>query len=96
MTFYTSVSLYSFATRRFTRLDNTAGGDAIWLNDNRHLLYTDLAGRLRLFDIATNTSREIFSILPDSIESPALSRDNRTLYFTRLSRQTDVWLMHLK
>ena len=91
-----AIVLYSFSTRRFTRFDDSNGGDAIWLNDNRHLLFTDLRGRLRLLDIATKTSREVFSILPDSIESPALSRDNRTLYFTRGTKQTDIWLMRSK
>jgi eukaryotic-like serine/threonine-protein kinase len=89
------IILYVFATGQFTRITDS-GFEAIWLNDNRRALYIDRVGRLRMVDIASKTSRDVFSTLPDMIEGPALSRDNRTLYFTRVSRQSDIWLMRLK
>jgi Tol biopolymer transport system component len=91
-----TIVLYAFATKTVTRLNNTSGNDAIWLNDSRRLLFTDVQGRLRLLDILKKTSHEIFSISPDLIDAPALSPNDRTLYFTRVSRKTDIWLMRTK
>jgi hypothetical protein len=51
---------------------------------------------LILFDTVSKTSKELLSIAPDDFDSVALSHDNRTIYFTRATRQSDIWLMTMK
>jgi Tol biopolymer transport system component len=88
------VFTYTFASKRFTRLSD-AGKPWAWLNDGRRLLYTH-HGKLFVLDSVSKSSRELLSVAPDDFDGVALSRDNRTLYFSRATRQGDVWLMTLK
>jgi Tol biopolymer transport system component len=85
---------YALASKRFTRLTDV-GTPWTWLNDGRRLLYTD-GGRLLVLDSVSKTSRELLSAAPDDFDSVALSRDNRTIYFTRATKQGDIWVMTLK
>jgi eukaryotic-like serine/threonine-protein kinase len=85
---------YSFASGQFTRLTDI--GEAwTWLNDSRRALFTH-RGRLFIVDTVSKASHELLSVAPDEFDSVALSRDNRTLYFTRAKVQGDVWLMTFK
>jgi hypothetical protein len=52
--------------------------------------------KLLLLDMVSKVTRELLSVAPDNFDSVALSRDNRTLYFTRETQQGDVWLMTFK
>jgi hypothetical protein len=53
-------------------------------------------GKLFVLDSVSKAKREILSIAPDTVESVALSADNRTIYFTRQAHQGDIWLMTLR
>jgi Tol biopolymer transport system component len=88
------VFTYSLASGQFTRL--TRLGEAwTWLNDSHRALFTH-HGRLFIVDAVSKASHELLSVAPDDFDSVALSRDNRTLYFTREIQRGDIWLMTFK
>jgi len=95
-----AIFAYTFASKRFTRLSDV-GTPWTWLNDGRRLLYT-AHRKLFVLDSASKVSRELLSVAPDDFDtktggsSVALSRDNRTIYFTRATQQGDIWVMTLK
>ena len=95
-----AIFVYTFASRRFTRLSDV-GTPWTWLNDGRRLLYTDHR-KLFVLDSVSKVSRELLAVAPDDFDtqsggsSVALSRDNRAIYFTRATQQGDIWLMTLK
>ena len=88
------VMVFSFATRQYTRLTES-GFDAVWQHDSRRLLYVD-NGKLFLVDRRTRNSREILSIPGQSLGAPALTRDNRTLFFDQYESEADVWIGTIK
>ena len=92
---HSGIGIYDLETRDYDWL--TDFGDwPIWLNDNRHLLFVS-QGTIYLFDTATRKYREIFEVTDQDVDigSPALSRDNRTIYFTYVAAESDIWLMDL-
>ena len=54
-------------------------------------------GDIYLFDTASRKYHQIFEVTDQDVDigSPALSRDNRTLYFTYVAAEADIWLMNL-
>ncbi len=89
-----NIFTYTFASRQYQRLSDV-GISWTWLNDSRRLLYT-LHGTLFVLDSVSKESRELLSVAPDDFDSVAISRDNRTVYFTRAVQQGNIWLMTLK
>jgi dipeptidyl aminopeptidase/acylaminoacyl peptidase len=101
---YGSLAIYSFATRRFTRLyDSKDTGIAFFLNDGRRILFQDKS-KLMLIDSQTHAVRELISVGLDTttygggaaVGLEWLTRDNRTIYFVRHLEQADIWLMRTK
>jgi eukaryotic-like serine/threonine-protein kinase len=88
------VLAYTFSTKRFTRLSDV-GTSWAWLNDSRRLLYTH-HGELFLLDSVSKSSQALLSVAPDDFDGVALSSDNRTIYYSRATRQGDIWLMTRK
>jgi Tol biopolymer transport system component len=87
--------LYSFADRRFEELSEH-GSYVAWLHDSRRLLYLD-QGRLRLFDLAARSSRELLAPPAQSaFRQVAVSRDDRTLCLVRSTDEGDLWMVSLK
>lgn len=66
----------------------------MWLNDSRRLLFVS-QGKLFLLDIDTRKYHPIFSVTDQDVDigSPSLSPDNKTLYFTFVATEADIWLM---
>ena len=88
------VFTYSFASGRFSRISDT-GSARGWLNDGRRVLVTE-RGKLFVLDVDSKRNQQVMSIAPDEFDSVTISRDNRTLYFTRETQQGDIWLMTTK
>jgi Tol biopolymer transport system component/predicted Ser/Thr protein kinase len=88
------VTIYSLASRKLERLADI-GVYPVWLKDNRRLLFAH-QGKLYLVDSQSKKPREVFSVAPHSILLPALSRDNRQIYFTLSTTEADIWLMTLE
>ncbi len=92
--FPSGVYVYTFGSSSYRRLAQ-AGSHSVWLRDSRRLLFPDGA-RLLLIDSQTGKTREILSISATAIRNPAVSQDNRTIYFAWQSIEADVWLMSLQ
>jgi hypothetical protein len=68
----------------------------VWLADGRRLLYVH-KGKILLADRISRRQREVLATGgEEEVGSPALSRDNRTLYFTHVATEGDVWLMTVR
>jgi Tol biopolymer transport system component len=88
------VFTYSLATRRYERITDF-GSDPVWLSDNRRLLFI-FRHKLYLVDTRAKQPREILS--PDglrvSLASP--SRDDRQIYLSVISPESDIQMLSLK
>jgi serine/threonine protein kinase/Tol biopolymer transport system component/Tfp pilus assembly protein PilF len=69
----------------------------VWLNDDRRLLFVS-EGKIFLFDTRTRKHQQILTVTDQDVDigSPGLSPDNRTLYFTFVAAEADIWLMTLE
>jgi hypothetical protein len=63
----------------------------VWLKDSRRLLLQH-NGKLYVLDTDSRNVREIFSVVPHSIDPPALSADNSLMYFSVVTTEADIWL----
>jgi eukaryotic-like serine/threonine-protein kinase len=89
-----SIYVYDFDTQSYEQL--AAFGDRpVWLRAGGRLLFHN-AGRIHSFDAATKRVREVFSAAPHLAQSASLTRDERTLYFTLLRSEANVWLLSLE
>ncbi len=88
------IHLYDFETRRYEQL-TTFGDNPVWLRDNRRLLFHD-NGRIYIIDSVTKKIQEALSASPHEAHYGTLTRDDRTLYFTLLRTEADVWLLSLE
>ena len=92
---HSGIGIYDLEARDYDWL--TDFGDwPIWLKDNRHLLFVS-QGTIYLFDTASRKYQQIFQVTDQDVDigSPALSRDNHTIYFTYVAADADIWLMNL-
>jgi Tol biopolymer transport system component len=69
----------------------------LWLNDNRRLLFVS-EGKILLFDTVTRAYKPVFKVTDQDVDigSPGVSRDNRTIYFTFVAAEADIWVMELQ
>jgi Tol biopolymer transport system component len=92
---HSGIGIYDLETKNYDWL--TDFGDwPIWLNDDRQLLFVS-QGTIYVFDTASRKYRQVFVVTDQDVDigSPALSRDNRRLYFTEVTAEADIWLIDL-
>jgi serine/threonine-protein kinase len=92
---HSGIGIYDLQAQTYDWL--TDFGDwPIWLNDNRRLLFVS-QGTIYLFDIELRKYRQVFVVTDQDVDigSPAISHDNRTIYFTYVAAEADIWLMDL-
>jgi serine/threonine protein kinase/Tol biopolymer transport system component len=84
------VTLFSLESGKYVKLLDF-GESARWLQDNQRLLFLD-DGKLYLVD---RRSGKVLPLLTPAINvnSFAIASDNRTLYFTAIVLQADIWLI---
>ncbi|MEJ2239588.1 MAG: hypothetical protein P8X82_14930, partial [Gemmatimonadales bacterium] len=87
------VSIYSIQGRKYQRFP-MKGLPLRWLRDSRRLLYR-WEGTISLLDTMTGEHHEVLSVAPDFIASFGLARDDRWIYFDRLEREADIWMLAL-
>ena len=87
------ILIYTFETNNFERITEF-GLRPIWLRDSRRLLFRD-AGKLFLVNSETKKVQEISLHSPNPVIEYGLTADNRTLYYTLLSTEADIWLVDL-
>jgi eukaryotic-like serine/threonine-protein kinase len=85
---------YSFATQKYERLTE-AGYWPHWLNDRRHVLFTE-ADKLKLLDTETRQVSELLSTAPWQLECISVSKDNRSISLSVSTTESDIWLASLE
>jgi len=82
--------VYSTATEGVRRVSQT-GDKPRWMSDSRRVVYVD-AGKLMLLDVESGKSHELYALNGEAIVDPAISRDDRTIYFIRQRNEGDIWM----
>ena len=83
--------LYSFQTREFEKLTEF-GTEPLWLNDNHRLLFYD-QGTIYLVDRRTKGKpQKVYSVAPNTLSGFTVSPDDRSIYFSMDSTESDIWL----
>ncbi|MFL6336485.1 MAG: beta-propeller fold lactonase family protein [Pyrinomonadaceae bacterium] len=88
------IGFYSFETGRYEKVSDINSLPS-WLPDSRRLVYAH-EGRAYIADTSTKKVHELLARPPEQIRSVAVSRDNRLLYYTLLSTESDIWLLNLE
>ena len=91
---YSEIYVYSFETGSYEKI-NDNGFRPVWLTDSRHLLVTQ-DDKLFVFDTQTKTGREILSFLPQLIDTPAMSPDNRFIFYDLMTVESDIQMLSIK
>jgi serine/threonine protein kinase/Tol biopolymer transport system component/Tfp pilus assembly protein PilF len=93
---HSGIGIYDLESKKYEWL--TDFGDwPVWLNDDRRLLFVS-QGKIFLFDTTTRKHHQILTVTDQDVDigSPGLAPDNRTLYFTFVAAEADIWLMTLE
>ena len=91
---HAGIGIHELGTGRIRWI--TATGEwPVWLHDNRRLLFSH-EGKLFLVDTATRQSHQLMALPQRSLGSVGLSPDGRTIYYTVMAAEADVWLMTMK
>ena len=89
------IVIYSLESQQYRSLSDF-GGEPVWLADSRRLLFSNWGeGTISLVDLNSGEIHDVLSLLPYQVYSPAVSRDNRWLYFVRGASEADIWLLTL-
>jgi Tol biopolymer transport system component len=90
------IAIYSPASRSFRKF-SAHGADPVWLSDNRRLLFLD-KGRIYLLDIASGSTRELLSVMPEEVARRgfAVSPDDSRVYFSVSTTEADVWMVEFQ
>ena len=92
----TPSGIVTFSFEKGTYLGLTDFGDwAEWLADSQTLLIGH-EGKIFTLDTRSKETRELLSLPDRAADTPTLSRDNRTMYFTLVTEEADIWLLDLK
>jgi Tol biopolymer transport system component/predicted Ser/Thr protein kinase len=85
------IGIYSLESQKLER-PTDFGQDPIWLRDSRRLLFNS-EDKLYLLDSQSKKTREILNVSPQRFgRGPAITRDNRIVYFSLSSTEADIWL----
>jgi eukaryotic-like serine/threonine-protein kinase len=88
------LGMYSFTTQSYRVLSAEGSEPALFLRDDQRVLfYSDSS--VHLLDPRTGSSHLLYTAAPDQIGRFTLSADDRTLYYSRLSVEADLWLVTL-
>ncbi len=88
------IAVFSLVSLEY-RLFPMTGDYPVWLSDNRRLLFWD-RGKILLLDGKTGGFHEVLSLEPDAVDEVLdLSRDDRTVYFSRIRSEADIWMVTL-
>jgi eukaryotic-like serine/threonine-protein kinase len=90
------IFIYSLATRSYRRV-SPIGQEPVWLSDSRRLLFTaegpERQGTGYLLDTKTMQVKLLLPAPPHlSITGIGISRDDRSIYYSVLSTESDVWI----
>jgi len=89
------LGMYSFATRSYRMLTTQGKEPALFLRDDRRVLFSSDSS-IHLLDTRSGASHLLYTAAPDLIRRFTVSADDRTLYYSRLSVEADLWLAELE
>jgi Tol biopolymer transport system component/serine/threonine protein kinase len=87
------LTTYSLVSRRYESI-TSFGADPVWLSDNRRLLFINNF-RLYLVDSQTKEPRQLFSLDPLRIALATISSDDRHIYLSVISPESDIQMLTL-
>jgi len=89
------IALYDVVSRSYERLTNFGEFPAS-LSDGRRLLFVH-GGKLWILDIRSGKSRQILTVPKAEIAGKrfSISRDNRQIYFSLATDESDIWMATL-
>jgi len=90
----TGIATYSLRNRGYDELTDF-GEFPVWLPDSRRLLFVSRGREIILIDRLTKARRTIFVDPRSVLGPPQMTRDGRTLYFTRRVTESDIWTVTL-
>jgi dipeptidyl aminopeptidase/acylaminoacyl peptidase len=88
------VFTYTLATRQYEQI-TTSGSDPVWLGDNRRLLFIDKSQLYLVDSRAKQPPRKILSLDPLRIVLVTTTRDNRQIYLSVISPESDIQMLSL-
>jgi len=88
------ITVYSLDSQKYETLTDSGGGP-VWLSDNRRLLFQN-RGTLLLLDTQTKKVTELLTVAPQGLGGFSVARDDRSIYFSLLTEEADVWMMTLQ
>ncbi len=89
------IVVYSMRSDTYQQLTDV-GQWPVWLPDSRRLLFVSGGRGFYLLDRVSKQVRKIFSVSRDVLGPPRLTRDGRTMYYSRGGREADIWLLTLR
>jgi Tol biopolymer transport system component len=88
------VLIYDFATRTYERLTDVGEWPA-WLPDGRRLLFVTGGHAFYTVDRVTRQLHEVYRSQRDVLGFPRVTRDGRTMYYSRRVTEGDIWVVTL-
>ncbi len=86
------IGVYSFETKSFVKISNSADTIPSFLPDSRHIVFTE-GHKILLGNIETKEVKELLTAQPEIPRSPFVSRDGKLLYYIAQSSESDIWLL---
>ncbi|HZI17914.1 MAG TPA: protein kinase [Pyrinomonadaceae bacterium] len=88
------IAAYSLSSGSYQKLTDF-GSYPSWLRDNRRFIFIRKS-TIYLGDAQGGKAQAIFSPSSYAIQHPAISADNRTIFFRFLQVEADIWLLRLE
>lgn len=92
---FIGILYYSFETKKYEKITKGIRGIPHWLADSHRFVF-GAQGKAYICDIKEKKAKEILSIPNEVINQVSISNDDRLLYFTVTSTESDIWLLDLE
>jgi len=86
------IAIYTFATRAYERLTDY-GEWPSWFGGNDRLLFVAKGREFWVYDLRTRQARKVYLTTWDVLGPPRLTRDGRSVFFSRRVTQGDIYLL---
>lgn len=88
------IVIYSLRDKKYEKLTDF-GGRPWWLNDSRRLLFID-QNKIFLLDSESKKVYEVLFDSPGTLSGFSVSQDNRLIYYSLRTSESDIWLLTLQ
>jgi Tol biopolymer transport system component len=87
------IVLYTFATRTYERLTNYGEWPAWYTADNQRIFFVNKGKEFWVYDTRTKQAEKVYSTTWDVLGPPRLTRDGRSVFFSRRVTEADIYLL---